>query len=510
MNLPTFPADVALGQRLIGRGKAAPAVQSRVLTTAVAFMLPFLLYVNTLAPTIYNLDSAELTTAAASRGIVRATGYPLYLLLGRIWVWLPVGDVGYRLNLFSAFNGALTIALAECILRRLPVGPWARLGALGLLAASPYFWAMSLVAEVYTLHTALMAGVILLCLRWRERPTTGRLVTAVFLASLSLGNHAASVLLAPACLWLVFTVRGRQALRPRTLALCVAAVLAGFSIYLYLPLLHAGAPAFNYAGSYNAAGIFVPVNLHTPAGLWWLVSGRAFAGQMFAYRGLDLWREGMNFFGQLWAAFFAVGLGPGILGLVQTWRRDWRLGGFLAMLFLVNAVFYINYRVIDKNTMFLPTYVIWALWLGVGYQALFDWMKAAGQTPTWLARGMVAGLVIFVVAWNWPLVDLSGDYSARERGEAILETVKPDALVLGWWDTVPVVEYLQIVEGRRPDVVAINRFLISGDDMELLVAEQIQQRPVYINNPPANLLRSFNAVPTGPVYELQERTPRRG
>ena len=28
----------------------------------------------------------------------------------------------------------------------------------------------------------------------------------------------------------------------------------------------------------------------------------------------------------------------------------------------------------------------------------------------------------------------------------------------GWWDSIPVVEYLQLVEGERPDVTAINRF----------------------------------------------------
>jgi hypothetical protein len=46
-----------------------------------AFALPLLVYVLTLAPTIYNLDSAELTTAAATGGLVRATGYPVYLML---------------------------------------------------------------------------------------------------------------------------------------------------------------------------------------------------------------------------------------------------------------------------------------------------------------------------------------------------------------------------------------------------------------------------------------------
>jgi hypothetical protein len=37
------------------------------------------------------------------------------------------------------------------------------------------------------------------------------------------------------------------------------------------------------------------VDLTTPAGLWWLISGQAFSGQMFAYQAAELWPEISNF-----------------------------------------------------------------------------------------------------------------------------------------------------------------------------------------------------------------------
>ena len=294
--------------------------------TLLAFCLPFFLYISTLAPTIYNLDSAELTTAAATGGIVRATGYPLYLILGYLWSWLPVGDVGYRLNLFSAFSGAMTIALAERILRRWQVGPWATFGALGLLVSAPFFWALSLIAEVYTLHTALMATIILLLLRWGERPTPGRLAWVGLIIGLSLGHHAATVLLLPGLVWYVLTIAPRRALAPRAVFVTSIALLAGLSLYFYLPWRYSAAPAFNYAGHYDATGAFIPVNLQTVTGLWWLVSGRAFAGEMLAYQGVELWAEIGHFGRRLGQAFFVIGLGPGLVGLGVLWRRNWRLG----------------------------------------------------------------------------------------------------------------------------------------------------------------------------------------
>ena len=474
------------------------------------FFMPFLLYVLTLAPTIYNLDSAELTTAVATDGIIRATGYPLYLLLGKLFVWLPLGDVGYRLNLFSAVCGALTLVLADRILQQLAIGRWARLGALGLLATAPYFWAMSLVAEVYTLHTALMAGIVLLLLRWAESPTPQRLMGAALLLGLSSGNHAATVLLVPGCMWFVATHARRHWLRPRIVTAVALATLAGLAIYFLIPWRYGHNPVFNYAGHYDATGTFVPVDLHTWQGFWWLVSGKAFAGQMFGYRLAELGPEIGGFGAQLWLAFFAVGIGPGLWGMALLVRRDWRLGVMLLLMFCANAIFYINYRVVDKVSMYLPAYLVWALWLGIGYDAILDRVQEAviSRRWIWLPRLVMVGAVLLALIGNWSRVDRSDDWSTREQSTAILQRAQPNALIFGWWDTVPAVQYMQMVEGQRSDVTVINRFLISGADMNQLILSELGRRPIYIDNPSVDLLRQARVTTVGPLYLLEPRAAR--
>ncbi len=470
----------------------------------VVFCLPLLIYTLTLAPTIYNLDSAELTTAVASNGIVRATGYPLYLLLGKIWSLLPVGDIGYRMNLFSAFCGAATILVLDRILRKLKILPWMRLGALGLLATAPYFWALSLIAEVYTLHTLLMAGIILLLIRWAEAPSPERLAAPIFLAVLSMGNHAATILLLPGLIFYVVASHPQELLKRRVWLAGLLAATAGATIFLVLPLRYATTPLFNYAGRFNAAGDFVPVDLMSYDGFWWLVSGKSFAGQMFGYSSHELLPQAQAFGQELWVAFFAIGIGPGILGLVVLLRRHWRFGGLLLLLFLANVVFYIDYRVVDKATMFLPAYLIWAIWLGVGYQALIEGLDRTVPhvhlKP--LAYSLLAIVVLAALASSWSRVDLSDDWSTRQQSEEILQQVKPNALVFGWWDTVPGMQYLQLVEGLRPDVTLINRFLIGGDDMNRLILSELGRRPIYINNPSIELLRVAKVTPIGSMYYL--------
>ncbi len=482
----------------------------------VALILPLGLHVRTLAPTVYNLDSAELTTAAATGGIVRATGYPLYLALGRVWTSLPVGDVGYRMNLLSAVAGAGTIVLAYKILKRpkLGIGHGASFGALGLLAVAPAFWSMSVVAEVYTLHALLMAALIFAALCWADDPSRADRAAAVgVVLGLTATHHAASVLLIPGLLAFAVVAAPNAFRQPRLIAAAGLGFLAGLLPILYLPIRHAAGPAFNYAGAYDAAGSFHPVDLQQPMNILWLMSGRSFATQMLGYTLPQI-------FGELWQqvivlnrAFLGVGLGPGLVGAVVLFRRNRPLALFLVLSAVCNAVFFAAYRVVDKETMYLALYLIWALWVAVGYQWLLDWVRARSDSircssrlafsPAALLGTAMAAAVVLGAIMTWPLADRSGDYSARRRGEQVLAVVEKDALVVGWWDTVPVVEYLQLVEGSRPDVQAINRFLISHEALTELLSREIDERPVYVDSVPASLLSEVDVTDADPLLRLR-------
>ena len=66
--------------------------------------------------------------------------------------------------------GALTVALVYLVARQLTRRRWpALLGALAL-AVSPVFWSQAVVAEVYTLNAAFVAGLLWLALRWARQP----------------------------------------------------------------------------------------------------------------------------------------------------------------------------------------------------------------------------------------------------------------------------------------------------------------------------------------------------
>jgi hypothetical protein len=81
------------------------------------FLLTFIVYMKYLAPTIFTGDSADATMASYFLGIPHPPGFPVYTWIGHLFTFIPVGDIAYRVNIMSAFFGALAIPVVYMIIR---------------------------------------------------------------------------------------------------------------------------------------------------------------------------------------------------------------------------------------------------------------------------------------------------------------------------------------------------------------------------------------------------------
>lgn len=79
------------------------------IAAALISVIWFVIYLTTVSPTVNFIDSGELIAAANEPGIAHAPGYPLYVLMGYVATHLLWGDVAWRLNVMSAFWGALAV-----------------------------------------------------------------------------------------------------------------------------------------------------------------------------------------------------------------------------------------------------------------------------------------------------------------------------------------------------------------------------------------------------------------
>lgn len=493
-------------------------------------LLAFAAYLATLAPGVLGLDSAELATGACSLGIVHPTGYPLYLLLAKAFTFLPFGSIAYRVNLLSAVCGATAVWLLARLGRRLTGERWAAWVAAGFLAFAYSFWRMSVVAEVYTLHIGFVVLILLLLELW-EASRDRRVLDWLCLAyGLSLTNHVSGILMAPAIGWVILrTVTRRDLIRwiPRMAVLFGL----GLTLYAYLPLRYRADPPLNYVRFYPW------VDLTTPAGLLWMISGQAYRFFAFGYDLAGYVHELAAFAAQLLRNFTALGVLLGGLGIFNLIRRKHPLALPTISIFVLTVGFYTAYAVADKSTMFLPALLVWAVWVGEGAAATLRLVKRGSlllprQTRLLapLLRASLVAVVAITCVANWRWADMSHAHEAEVYAREVLSTVPQGAMVVGAWSTAVILEYYQVIEGIRPDVLVFNRsrFEVAQyyslwaahvphgqalvrilDEEKRMLSVAAATRPVYVMEYEPAFASDYEYQPDGTVFRLVPRPEAR-
>lgn len=203
------------------------------------------LYLRTTAPTLGGaFDSEEFQFAAYHLDIVHATGYPLYLILGKIFTTLvPVGNIAYRMNLLSAILGAFTAVLVYLNAILLTRRHIAALATAALFATNTAVWRQAGVASVGPLHLLLVAAIVCAMLLWHAKRAP--LTVAAFLFGLGLAHHRTILWLALPIALLVLLDDPGILRRPRDLAKNLFWLALPLLLYLYLPIFGSHSPWYS-------------------------------------------------------------------------------------------------------------------------------------------------------------------------------------------------------------------------------------------------------------------------
>lgn len=189
----------------------------------LAFLLSFIVYLRTIAPTTSFWDCGEFITCSYILGIPHPPGAPFYLLLGRIFSMLPLAaDIGLRVNLISALSSSLTVMFLYLIIVRL-IKRWrgepksafdmVMLVASGMIGALAFaftdsFWFNAVEAEVYAISMTFTSSIIYLILLWLEKadsPSSDRyLLFIAYLLGLAIAVHLLMILALPAVFMVIY------------------------------------------------------------------------------------------------------------------------------------------------------------------------------------------------------------------------------------------------------------------------------------------------------------------
>src|SRR3989338_11527933 len=374
-------------------------VQPRRLLPGLLFTAVFILYAVTAPPSTYPRDSAELVVAAHTLGIAHPPGYPLYVLLGKLFELLaPWGNVAFQLNLFSAFTAAGTVTLVFLITKMVTgsVGP--ALVAAVTLAFSRLFWFYSTIAEVFSLHIFWLLLIVWLLLRWEQRRMNGStangwLYLAALLFGLGFGNHHTILLMLPAVLYFIWATN-RRIFWSTTGLKAIMLALGGFvGIYGFVYLRSKADPFLDW-GNPETFSNLLAVFFRQEFGTFSL--SKNFASGFGVPNAVA---HVQNYFTSLYRQFFSWGIILGLAGLVYFFkkRRTFRwltalsFAGFGPLMVLLTGG-----TILDENVHFvvekfyLASFVIFSLWIGVGVWLLFTLPKQ--KTARWRQLMTVAPL----------------------------------------------------------------------------------------------------------------------
>ena len=475
--------------------------------------LAFALYARTLAPTVLAGDGGEFQFVPYLMGVAHPTGYPLYILLG--WVWshlLPLGDVAYRMNLFSALGAALAVGLlyptSLSLLRQVfpSLSPVCRrlLGALASVtfAVTPTLWSQAIIAEVYGLNSFLVVLLFYLALAWGERRSRALLLLAAFCFGLGLAHHSTTLLLAPALLAYVWLM-DRSVFLDWRRVLVPGLLLAILPLALYLTIPWR-APHTGYLRLPLAEGRELVLYENTLSNLLEFVRGGPFAASVDL--SVDLGERLSMAWGFLLREVTWVGVILAVLGVIRlALSRRWALLALTGLAYVVTVAFNLVYTIGDIFVLFIPSYLVVVLWMVVGVGALVS------LASRWRVAGVVVALLFFVLP-VWLLLDSYGDVDqsrnnrARSRWQMILAEPLPENAILVSNDRNNIMPmwYFQYVDGLRPDLLGLFP-QITPDYPELgqvLDLALSTGRPVYLIKEMPGVEIKAQVAPEGELWQV--------
>jgi len=465
-------------------------------------------YWRTLAPGILYGDSAEFQTLAVTLGVAHPSGYALYLLLAKVFTWLPLQNLAWRVNLLSAVMGALALMGMYWMIRLMTRSRCGAILGPVIVGIGRTFWSQTVIAEVYTLAAFTLLAALLLLFAWQNDPTRRLrwLFLAAFLVGLSL--HITVVVMAPAMgLFVCWTlIASHQPARQwgRTLGAGLTGALAGAVVFLLATLalvwhdpptsyVHVTLLPSHSAWALDASDLDTPIEQLTAT-----VFGAQWHDSLFSGNISFMLAELEYYLKYLLKYDLAIWVFPlAMIGCVTILlqRRAW--GAFLVLYGAMLLFLIVNYMGPGKYVFFVSTYLLIGIAAGVGV----SWILSCGQaalkaqppylvrmvqvlgisllawallSPYWTARwqALQAGVATFVTKDEdtYPVQDL---LEPRTLAERRLEQVESDSVLLMDWKTLYATYFVAQVEGRQPGVRILEN--IPGESEGTLTESLMQE-----------------------------------
>jgi len=453
---------------------------------ALVFLISFIVYFFTLCPTIFVGDSGELTAAALSLGIAHPPGYPLYVILGKIYSLLMPGEgTAYEINMFSAFCGSLSVFVFYFLMRLLKVSRYVCAASALTFGFLNLFWAEAVVARVYTLSSFLILSSLFYLFRYKVSKNINDLYKYFVFFGLGLANHTIAVITLASAGLIMLTAKDKRLFHPRVIMNCCLSVVPGLSFYLFLPLRSMTNPAINWGNPGKGMNLLD------------FILRKEYWDRVYVENIEDLIEVLVHYIMLIPREFLYVGVVFLLIGLVNLFVKK-RVIAFSLIIVYVMNIFLMILHASRADIFYWPRYVIPAfislcVFFGYGLDYVIcrtSFLKKLGFSA--LAFPLV------MVYMNYNINDRSRNYMALDYNMHVLNNLPEKANLIAQGDNVLFpLTYLHYVKKMRPD---IKMFEMGMNELAPLEFNP-KDNPTYFTHYNEFKGTDLSLVPTGLVYK---------
>lgn len=490
-------------------------------------------YVRTLAPDVLFGDGGEFQVLGATLGLAHTTGYPIYILLAKLATLLPFGTIAYRVNLFSAFMGAISVGELFLLARTLDVRRvYAAIGALALLV-SPLFWWQSVIAKPHVITAPLLITLLICTIVWNRYRDSRLLFAAGGLGALCLGLHHIVLLTLPAVLaYLFFSKASKSDWKMAATGVLLGAGIS-FLAYMAMASIENVTTATNSIRPSLTGYGMRPEAFDSPFGrASFEFFSKQYGNQLLSFDVTKFSDNVTRFFHELYRDF---GVLPGIIALIgagSLFRKSWRDAALILGSMALMLVFAVKFTIFDLEEHFVLPYLLIALCVALGFQAIQDLTlkHVADNIAIRVGSGAVAAAALLIGnfrIWRGGLLALqeasptflTSDQrrvpfpvdqpdTPHEIGEFLVSMVPDGALILTTWDYEWPCYYVAQFEANKPNISVVElipqgSFTPGGTpslptSMQQFIEESLAIRPVFETQRHPILLAAYDQIPLIP------------
>ncbi len=446
---------------------------------SLSFLVPLFFYLKTLLPTVGLWDIGEMQTVPYTLDIAHPTGFPTYILLGKMFLSIfPFGSVAWRMNFFSSLLVSLGCVFLAAILYKLTKDYFLSLFGVLFFGFNKFSWEIAIRADVHSLHLFFTLLLLFLMLKILLDKKIKLIPITAFVLGVALGNHLLTIFALPLYFLTLFFVWDYWKTDFIKLAIfSLFLFLLGLSVYWLLLIIAIVKPPLT-----------IDYNVASWEGFSRLVGGKDFQPLMKSWTKGNFFDSFIYYFGILKKSFFVCGLVFVIIGFVVSFRKCFRFNILLFLLFFLTIGFGLRYQNAALERYFISSLMISTFWLVIGLEFLKFYfgkkIKLILRVPQfpfgflkWFIIFFLFSLIGLEIQMNYKQIDQSKNFSAYNFAQETFGNISPNGTIISWWSLSTPLWYLQMVEGERADIKIYN---IGKSDWEKKVEEEIERRPVFL------------------------------